>query len=97
MRVFLASCLAIILIAVSAIFVLNTAQRTAAAAYSTDGARIDPRWTLRRVMKHEAPKTGNMQVSMIGQGDDGDCQNASALAWLSVDFGDAANDNPGCK
>ena len=50
MRVFLASCLAIILIAVSAIFVLNTAQRTAAAAYSTDGARIDPRWTLRRVL-----------------------------------------------
>jgi hypothetical protein len=98
MRAFLASCLAIIIIAVGAVLLLNTVQRTAAAAYSTDGARVDPRWTLRRIMKREAPAPGQtVAIQHGGQGTDSTCELASALAWLFVDFGDASNDNPGCK
>lgn len=98
MRAFLASCLAIIILAVGALVILNTVQRTAAAAYSTDGARINPRWTLRRVMTHETPAAG--QALRPGQmavtGESGECEAASAFAWLAVDFG-SGNDNPGCR
>ena len=44
MRVFLIAVLATVILAVGSIFALNTAQRTAAAAYTTEGARINPAW-----------------------------------------------------
>lgn len=100
MRAFLTACLAIIIIVVGSAFVLNFAQRTAAAAYSTDGARINPRWTLRRIMTHQTPIAGQTVTiaQHVGQGvESGECEVASALAWLMVDFGNTGDDNPGCK
>ena len=101
MRAFLTSCLAIIIVVIGSAFVLNFAQRTAAAAYSTDGARINPRWTLRRIMKHETPTAGQTmrpgQLASATTGESDSCEEASALAWLFVDFGDKDDDNPGCK
>ena len=45
MRVFLIAVLATVILTVGSIFALNTAQRTAAAAYTTEGARICCRGT----------------------------------------------------
>jgi hypothetical protein len=42
MRVFLAACLAIIVLAVGAYFSLNAIQRSSGVAYTTEGARINP-------------------------------------------------------
>jgi len=98
MRAFLTSCLAIIIIVIGSLLILNVAQRTATAAYSGDGARVDPRWSVRRVMKREVPTSaqGIQTGSMVGGGVSGECEAASAFAWLAVDFG-SGDDNPGCK
>jgi len=97
MRAFLTSCLAIIIIVIGSLLILNVAQRTATAAYSGDGARVNPRWSVRRVMKREAPVAGQtMNIQHTGQGESGECEAASAFAWLTVDFG-TGDDNPGCK
>jgi hypothetical protein len=48
-------------------------------------------------MKREAPVAGQtMSIQHAGQGESGECEAASAFAWLTVDFG-TGDDNPGCK
>lgn len=100
MRIFLAAVLAAVILAVGAIFVVNVAQRSSAAAYTTDGARINPRWSLRRLV-HRTPQVvagQTIRVSQLtGNAEDDECEIAGALAWLMVDFGDEASDNPACK
>ena len=44
MRVFLAACLAVIILALGTYFSLNTMQRSSSIAFATEGARIDPSW-----------------------------------------------------
>jgi len=44
MRVFLVACIAIIVLACGAVFSLGAIQQSTAAAFSTDGTRIDPSW-----------------------------------------------------
>jgi hypothetical protein len=100
MRAFLASCLAILIIAIGAFVILNVAQRTATAAYSTDSVRVNPRWSTRRVFKRPAPVPGQaVPVGQLGEHgvDSGECEVASAYAWLVVDFSGAVDDNPGCR
>jgi hypothetical protein len=49
-------------------------------------------------MKREAPASaqGIQTASLVGGGASGECEAASAFAWLTVDFG-SGDDNPGCK
>jgi len=47
MRAFLLACLAIIAIGAGGYFSLNAVQQPSGAAYTTDGARIDPSWSWR--------------------------------------------------
>ena len=58
MRVFLIALLATVVIAVISIFALNTAQRTTATAYTTEGARTNPAWSWRRLIKKDQAKAG---------------------------------------
>jgi hypothetical protein len=47
MGAFIAACLAFIILGAGGYFALNTAQQSSGAAYSTQGARIDPDWSWR--------------------------------------------------
>jgi len=105
MRVFLIALLATIVIAVGSIFALNTAQRTTATAYTTEGARINPAWNWRRLIKQDLAKAGmkaapGAKVDPASmQGDEAPgaaCEQYSALKWMFVDFSDSADDQ-GCN
>ena len=111
MRVFLIAVLATVILTVGSIFALNTAQRTAAAAYTTEGARINPAWSWRRLVKRSVDQGKVGQVvntgarvdpaSVRGENDDPTgtsdaCDQASALKWMFVDFSDSA-DEAGCN
>ncbi len=108
MRVFLAAVLAAIILAFGALFALNTAQRTSAAAYSTEGARINPAWSWRQVLRRSvnqaavgqkmAPgaRVSPSSMAIEGGNESADaCEQASALRWLFVDFGDSATGDEG--
>jgi hypothetical protein len=47
MRAFIAACLALIVIGAGGYFGVNAMQQPSGSAYTTDGARIDPKWTSR--------------------------------------------------
>ena len=106
MRVFLIALLATVVIAVVSLFALNTAQRTTATAYTTDGARTNPAWSWRRMIKKDLAKAG-MKANTGGkvdpasmQGEDEQpgaaCEQYGALKWMFVDFSDSADDQ-GCN
>jgi len=107
MRVFLFALLATIVVSVGSIFALNTAQRTTGAAYTTDGARTDPAWNWRRIVKKPldvskagaAANTGaRVDPASMRRDDDEStsaaeaCEQAGALKWLFVDFGDQGDE-----
>jgi hypothetical protein len=106
MRVFLIALLATIVLAVGSIFALNVAQRTTATAYTTEGARTNPAWSWRRLIKKDQAKAGmkantGAKVDPASmQGDDeapgAACEQNSALKWMLVDFSDSADDQ-GCN
>jgi hypothetical protein len=105
MRVFLLSVLTVLVMGAIGLFALGTAQRSAAVAYSTDGARINPKWSFRTMLKKpdnvragQAAAT-NPGVNPANMGAEGaivdQCELGGALRWLSVDFGEAV-DEGGC-
>ena len=104
MRVFLAAVLAAIVLGIGAVLVLGLAQRTAAVAYSTDGARINPKWGWRQIVsKVKGPvkvATGaglNPAVMASDHAEGDSCSDNTALRWLFVDFGEADADESGCN
>src|SRR5436190_22498034 len=97
MRVFLIALLATVVIAVGSIFALNTAQRTTATAYTTEGARINPAWSWRRMVQRSVNQGKVGQVVNTGarvdptdmrREDDEStgardaCEQAGALKWM---------------
>ncbi len=100
MRAFVVACLAVLIIGVGSLFTLNSFQRPAAAAYSTDGARINAKWSWRNVLRRKMPavsqgvNVAGLQGTMAEQDE---CAQATALAWLFVDFGSSPNEAPGCS
>jgi hypothetical protein len=104
MRVFLLALLATFVFSVGAIVALSAAQRTAATAYTTDGARTNPGYSWRRLVKKDQVKAGaraatgvrvdpaSMQQDEVAEA----CETSGALKWLFVDFSDAA-DEAGCN
>lgn len=101
MRAFVVACLAVLIIGVGSLFTLNSFQRPAAAAYSTDGARINPKWSWRNLLRRKPP-SASQGVNVAGLqggpgGEQDDCAQETALAWLFVDFGSSPNEAPGCS
>ena len=100
MRAFLIACLAVIFLGMGGLITLNSFQRSAAAAYSTDGARINPKWSWRNLLRRPVPSVSqSMNVASL-QGtmaEQSECAQATALAWLFVDFGNSPNEAPGCN
>ena len=112
MRVFLAAVLAAVVLAFVALLALNTTQRTAAAAYTTEGARINPAWSWRTVLRRSTNQAAVGQRMTRGTGvspaqmqldpdadPDYTCQQTSALQWLFVDITETPTGDEGseCK
>ena len=100
MRAFLVACLAVIVIGVGGLITLNSFQRSAASAYSTDGARINQKWSWRNLIRRSVPSVSqSMNVaSLLGtMAEQDECAQATALAWLFVDFSNSPNEAPGCS
>jgi hypothetical protein len=108
MRVFLAAVLAAVVLAFVALLALNTTQRTAAAAYTSEGARINPTWSWRRVMRRTVNQAAvgqrmspgsavNPSGMQVEENVEGTCAQATALTWLFVDFGESATGDEGSE
>ena len=108
MRVFLAAVLSAVVLAFIALLALNTTQRSAAAAYTTEGARINPTWSWRRVMRRTVDQAAigqrmapGARISPSGmqveESAEDVCEQASALSWLFVDFGESSTGDEGSR
>ena len=97
MRVFLIACLAIVVVGVGAFLTLNSVQRPAGTAYTTDGARINPKWSWRQVVGRPkaAPQTVAMALPTAGALGE-DCT-ASAWSFILADFSSTATADPDCE
>lgn len=91
MRAFLAACLAIVVIGAGGYFSLNAMQKPTGVAYTTDGTRINPRWTWRSVFRRagtsgSATKTA-LNISAAPAEMAEECDVRTASQWIFVDFG----------
>ena len=108
MRVFLAAVLSAVVLAFIALLALNTTQRTAAAAYTTEGARINPTWSWRNVIRRKVDQTAvgqrmspgagvNPSGMQVEESAEHACEQAGALSWLFVDFGESTTGDEGSR
>ena len=98
MRVFLVSCLAIVVLTLGAFLSLSVIQKPAGVRYTTEGARIDPAWSFRQVFSRAkaAPKTVAMAMPTSEGIAEGDCV-SSAWAMIVADFTDSPTAEPLCE
>jgi hypothetical protein len=98
MRIFLIACLAVLVLALGAFYTLNSVQRPAGATYTTEGARINPKWSLRQVFSK--PKAGPQTVALAMPASDGtveDCGVSSAWTLILADFSSSPTAEPACE
>jgi hypothetical protein len=98
MRVFMIACLAVVVLALGAFYTLNSMQKPAGATYTTEGARINPKWSLRQVFSK--PKAAPKTVSLAMPESDGvadDCGVSSAWTLILADFSSSATAEPACE
>jgi hypothetical protein len=99
MRVFLISCLAVVVLAVGAFLALNAVQKPTGVKYSTDGVRIDKNWTFRQVFTRAKPSPKTVAMAMPasdGLAEEG-CDVSSAWSLILADFSSSATADPGCE
>ena len=90
MRVFLISCVAVVVLGLGAFLSLNAVQKQSGVRYTTEGARINQGWTFRQIFKSgAAPKTVAMAMPTSGDMADSDCGVSSAWAMILADFSES--------
>jgi hypothetical protein len=98
MRVFLIACLAVVVLALGAFLSLNAVQKPAGSTYTTEGARINPKWSLRQVFSK--PKAGPQTVAMAmphAEETTDDCGVSSAWTLILADFTNSSTAEPVCE
>ena len=99
MRVFLISCVAVVVLAVVAALSLNAVQKPSGTRYTTEGARIHPAWSFRQVFSK--PKKGPQTVAMALPPSDSvaeeGCEVPSAWALIVADFTDSPTSEYLCE
>jgi hypothetical protein len=91
MRAFLVACLAILGLGAGGFFGLNVMQKSSGSAYTSHGARIDPQWAWRSVLRDggaTAPvaKTAKA-LAEASHGLTEECDVRTSWQWIFVDFG----------
>jgi hypothetical protein len=99
MRVFLVSCLAVVVLALGAVLALNSVQKPSGTRYTTEGARISPAWSIRQVFSKPkaGPKTVAMAMPTSDSTADENCDVSSAWAMILADFRDSPTAEPTCE
>ena len=99
MRVFLISCLAVVVLALGAFLSLNAVQKPTAISYSTEGARISPAWSMRQVFSKAkvAPNTVAMAMPSADGMDDENCDVSSAWSLILADFSSSPTADAVCQ
>jgi hypothetical protein len=99
MRVFLISCLAVVVLALGALLTLYPLQkRDSEKAFTTEGARISPTWSARQIFSRPkaAPKTVAMAMPTSEGMADEQCA-SSAWTMILADFSSSPTDEPACE
>jgi hypothetical protein len=99
MRVFLISCLAVVVLALGALLTLYPLQKRASEkAVTTEGARISPTWSARQIFSKPkaAPKTVAMAMPTSEGMADEECA-SSAWTMILADFSSSPTDEPACE
>jgi hypothetical protein len=99
MRVFLISCLAVVVLAVGAFLTLNAVQKPTGTRFTTEGARINPNWTFRQMFTKTkaAPKTVAMAVPAADNVGEEGCDVSSAWSLILADFSNSPTAEPACE
>ena len=89
MRAFLVACLAIIIFGAGGYYLLNSAQKPTGAAYTTDGARINPKWAWRPVLRSVNGAETKTAMNTPGAPSElaDECDMRTTWQWVFVDFG----------
>jgi hypothetical protein len=99
MRVFLISCLAVVVVALGALLSLSPVQKRASEkAFTTEGARISPTWSARQIFSR--PKAPPKTVAMAMPSSEGTTEDqCSATAWTMIlaDFSSTPTDEATCE
>ena len=100
MRAFLVACLAIIVVGAAGYFAVNTVQKPTGIAYTTDGARISPKWSWRSVFQRpKATPTTKTAMNIPEPAGDmvEECDVRNAWQWIFVDFGSPDGESAVCS
>jgi hypothetical protein len=97
MRAFIIACAVTIVLAVGGVLALQVSQKPTGMAFSSEGVRINPTWSYRKVIRRKPPSPGREVMSkqeiMSATGDiEVECEDPSG--YLFVDFGIAVEDDP---
>ena len=99
MRVFLISCLAVVVIAVGALLTLFPLQKRASEkAFTTEGARITASWSARQIFSRPKPAPAPVPMAMpTSEGVPEDKCTASAWTMILADFSTSLTDEAPCE
>jgi hypothetical protein len=101
MRAFLLACFAIIAVGAGGYFFLDSMQESTGVAFTTDGARINPKWTWRAIFSSAdaggpAVKS-TMNIPQAPRELTEDCSTRTASQWIFVDLGTPDKESELCK
>ncbi|MEX0751642.1 MAG: hypothetical protein WD073_01775 [Xanthobacteraceae bacterium] len=96
MRVFLISCLAIVVLAIAALYVLGSVQEPSGVAFSSTATRVETRWSWREPVSETAAAPQQMSMSMA-ETSVADCGRAGTWTYLRTDFAGTATADPICR
>jgi len=99
MRVFLVSCLAVVVLALGAVLALNSVQKPTGTRYTTEGARISPSWSIRQVFSKTkaSPQTVSLAMPSSDSVADENCDVSSAWTLILADFSSSPTTDPTCE
>ena len=97
MRVFLIACLAVVVLAIAALYMLGSVQEPTGVAYSTGATRTDPSWSWREpISATPAPQNASMSMSKTSDASASDCLRASSWTYIRTDFAGTPTADPIC-
>jgi hypothetical protein len=91
MRAFLVACLAILALGTGGFVGINVMQKSSGIAYTSRGARIDPQWAWRSVLRDRgATAPASKTATALAEASHGlteECGVPTIWQWIFVDFG----------
>ncbi len=96
MRVFLIACLATVVLAVAALYVLGSVQEPTGVAYSTGATRTDPSWSWREPVSYATSAPQNASMSKMSDTSAKDCRSAGTWTYMRTDFAGTPTADPIC-